>query len=209
MKEAPCVSLAVLAKAPIPGLAKTRLIPALGAAGAARLQRHFTQRTLRTALRSGLGPVALWCAPQVQQRFFQALRRSGVPLALHAQPEGDLGLRMLTALQAGCRLGPTVLMGTDCPALSPAHLQAAAQALQDGADVVCQPAEDGGYVLIGMRQPQPVLFTDMPWSTAEVMPQTRARAQAAGLRLHELPPLWDVDNPEDLPRWYTLFESET
>ncbi|MBQ0934403.1 TIGR04282 family arsenosugar biosynthesis glycosyltransferase [Ideonella paludis] len=208
-EDSKAVCLAVLAKAPVPGLAKTRLIPALGAVGAARLQRRFTQRTLRTALRSGLGPVALWCAPQVQHRFFQALRRSGVPLALHAQPEGDLGLRMLTALQAGCMHGPTLLMGTDCPALSAAHLKTAAQALQEGADVVCQPAEDGGYVLIGMRQPQPLLFTDMPWSTAEVMPQTRARAQAAGLRLHELPPLWDVDNPEDLPRWHTLFESET
>ena len=203
------VSLAVLAKAPIPGLAKTRLIPALGAVGAARLQRHFTLRALRTTVASSLGPVTLWGAPTVSHRFFQALQRAAVPVALRTQPEGDLGLRMLTALQVGCSHGPTLLIGTDCPALSPAHLQAAAQALQDGADVVCQPAEDGGYVLIGLRQPQPVLFTDMPWSTADVMPQTRARAQAAGLRLDELPPLWDVDNPEDLPRWYTLFESET
>ncbi|MFD2453876.1 TIGR04282 family arsenosugar biosynthesis glycosyltransferase [Ideonella paludis] len=78
-EDSKAVCLAVLAKAPVPGLAKTRLIPALGAVGAARLQRRFTQRTLRTALRSGLGPVALWCAPQVQHRFFQALRRSGVP----------------------------------------------------------------------------------------------------------------------------------
>ena len=81
--------------------------------------------------------------------------------------------------------------------------------MHQGADVVCQPAEDGGYVLIGMWQPQPTLFTDMPWSTAKVMAQTRARAQAAGLRLLELPSLWDVDNPEDLPRWHTLLESET
>lgn len=202
------VSLAVLAKAPIPGLAKTRLIPALGAVGAARLQRHFTQRALRTAVASGLGPVTLWCAPTVSHRFFQALRRAALPVALRAQPEGDLGLRMLTALQAGCSQGPTLLIGTDCPALSPAHLQAAARALQQGAEVVCQPAEDGGYVLIGMRQPQPTLFTNMPWSTAEVMPQTRARAQAAGLRLHELPSLWDVDNPEDLPRWQALLETQ-
>ncbi|WP_396270012.1 TIGR04282 family arsenosugar biosynthesis glycosyltransferase [Ideonella sp.] len=202
------VCLAVLAKAPTPGLAKTRLIPALGAVGAARLQRHFTQRALRTAVASGLGPVTLWCAPTVSHRFFQALRRAALPVALRTQPEGDLGLRMLTALQAGCGQGPTLLIGTDCPALSPAHLQAAARALHQGAEVVCQPAEDGGYVLIGMRAPQPTLFTDMPWSTAEVMPQTRARAQAAGLRLHELPPLWDVDNPEDLPRWQTLFESD-
>ncbi|TDM09706.1 MAG: glycosyltransferase [Ideonella sp. MAG2] len=209
MKAAPTpLTVAVLAKAPVPGLAKTRLIPALGAAGAARLQRQFTQRTLRTALRSGLGPVALWCAPDAQHRFFQALQRV-LPVALHNQPSGDLGQRMLTALAAASPQGPVLLVGTDCPALSPAHLQAAAQALRQGADVVCQAAEDGGYVLIGMHQPQPVLFADMPWSTAEVMARTRTRAQGAGLRLHELPALWDVDNPEDLPRWQALHESET
>jgi hypothetical protein len=74
-------------------------------------------------------------------------------------------------------------------------------ALIDGADAVFQPAEDGGYVLVGLRQPQPALFHGMSWSTDQVMAETRARARETGLRVHELDTLWDVDRPQDLARW--------
>jgi rSAM/selenodomain-associated transferase 1 len=197
------VQVAVLAKAPVPGLAKTRLIPALGAKGAARLQRQLTRSALRCALTAGLGPVTLWCAPDPQHRFFRALQKTTV-VRCQAQPEGDLGARMLAAFEGHCPQGPLLLIGTDCPVLQPSHLRAAAQALLAGADAVCYPAQDGGYVLIGLRQPQPGLFEDMTWSTSSVMLDTRVRANALGLQLRELETLWDVDVPADLTRLRAL-----
>jgi uncharacterized protein len=195
------VQVAVLAKAPIPGLAKTRLIPALGAHGAARLQRALTRQTLRTAHDASLGTVTLWCTPDAGHRFFRALRRT-TGMACRLQPEGDLGERMHTAFRHHCAQGPLLLIGTDCPVLQPAHLRQAALALLDAADAVFQPAEDGGYVLVGLRRPQPMLFQDMSWSTDQVMAHSRARACAAGLRVSELETLWDVDRPQDLARWH-------
>lgn len=194
------VRMAVLAKAPVAGLAKTRLIPALGAAGAARLQRRLTRQTLATVQAAGLGPLTLWCAPDEQHRFFRALRRR-CGVACRGQPAGDLGQRMLAAFCDAAAPGPLLLVGTDCPPLRPAHLRAAAAALLQGNDAVFIPAEDGGYVLVGLRQPQPALFEQMTWSTDQVMAQTRRRAQALGLQWRELAPLWDLDLPADLDRW--------
>lgn len=197
--QARAVQVAVLAKAPVAGLAKTRLIPALGAQGAARLQRQLTRQALRTALDAGLGAVTLWCAPHTQHRFFRALqRKAGV--ATLVQPGGDLGQRMHAAFQLHCAAGPLLLIGTDCPPLTAQHLRQAAQALLDGEDAVFHPAADGGYVLVGLRQPQPALFERMTWSTPTVMADTRARAHAAGLRVRELQTLWDLDVPADLQR---------
>jgi rSAM/selenodomain-associated transferase 1 len=193
------VQIAVLAKAPVAGLAKTRLIPALGPRGAARLQRRFIRRALQTAAAARLGPVTLWCAPHAQHRFFRALHRT-MGVDCRVQPGGDLGERMHRAFELHCPQGPLLIIGTDCPALSPEQLRRAAQALCDGHDAVVGPAEDGGYVLIGLRSPQPALFSRMPWSTSAVMSETRARARAQGLRVVELETLWDVDMPADLPR---------
>jgi uncharacterized protein len=199
------VQVAVLAKAPIPGLAKTRLVPALGASGAARLQRELTRLALRTAQASGLGPVTLWCAPDARHRFFRALQRTTGVRCL-VQPSGDLGDRMHTAFGLHCAQGPLLLIGTDCPVLRTDHLRQAAAALVDGADAVFLPVEDGGYVLVGLRQPQPALFHGMTWSTDQVMAQTRARARDAGLRVQELDTLWDLDRPQDLARWRACAE---
>jgi rSAM/selenodomain-associated transferase 2/rSAM/selenodomain-associated transferase 1 len=195
-------AVAILAKAAVPGLAKTRLIPALGAAGAARAQRGFALQTLATARAASTGPVALWCAPDVHHRFFAALRaRHGV--ACIPQPGGDLGVRMRMAMNlhfARAPRLPLLIVGTDCPALTPAHLQQAADALQHN-DAVLIPAEDGGYVLIGLRRPLPQVFADITWSTPQVLAQTRERLQAIGASWHELTTLWDVDEPADWNRW--------
>ena len=194
------VQVAVFAKAPIPGLAKTRLIPALGSLGAARLQRHLTRSAVQTALDSGLGGVNLWCAPHAQHRFFRALRQTtGVPCLVQASC--DLGERMHTAFRLHCEQGPLILTGTDCPPLTPAHLRQAAQALLDGDEAVFFPAEDGGYVLVGLRRPQAALFRGITWSTDAVMAQTRERAKEAGVRWREFETLWDLDVPADLDRW--------
>jgi rSAM/selenodomain-associated transferase 1 len=197
------VRVAVFAKAPIAGMAKTRLIPALGAQGAARLQREFTRHALQTAIAAGLGPVTLWCAPEADHRFFRALRRT-MGVECRVQARGDLGERMHAAFQAQCARGPLLLIGTDCPALRPHDLRVAARALCNGHDAVFSPAEDGGYVLVGLRNPQPPLFSEMAWSTPTVMAETRARASGLGLRAMELGMFWDVDIPADLRRLRTL-----
>lgn len=195
------VAVAIMAKAPVAGLAKTRLIPVLGATGAARLQRRLTLQILHTAQQANVGPVTLFCAPDPHHRFFRALHaRTGVRCT--AQHPGDLGQRMHAAVQAAA--GPVLVVGTDCPALTPADLQAAAQHLRDGHDAVLQPAEDGGYVLIGLRAPCWPVFDGVAWSTAQVLAQTRVRLAAQGLHWLEAPTLWDVDVPADLPRLRTL-----
>ena len=204
-QEDAAAAVVIFAKAPLPGLAKTRLIPALGAHGAARAQRRFTRNTLHLAAAADTGPVTLWCAPDAEHRFFRALHRAqGV--ALQSQCGGDLGARMLQACahhfatQPG---QPLLLIGTDCAVLALGHLQAAARALKQH-EVVVIPAEDGGYVLIGMRRLVPEIFECIEWSTPHVMTQTRERLMQAGVDWLEMPTLWDVDEPADWLRLQAL-----
>jgi len=205
-------AVAVMAKAPLAGLAKTRLIPALGAHGAARAQRRFALAAADTAWQAAqrmggpmLARMHLWAAPSASQRFFRAWRRASPAAAKwhwHDQVQGDLGTRMAAvfAQHLAAEPGlPLLLMGTDCPPLSPGHLLEAARALADH-DAVLIPAEDGGYALIGLRRPCAALFEGVDWSTERVLAQTRERLRAAGLRWHELPALWDVDTPDDWQR---------
>lgn len=194
-------NIAVMAKAPIPGVAKTRLIPVIGAHAAAVLQERLTERAVETACAADIGPVTLWCSPTLDQASFQDLAWR-FPIVLKQQPDGDVGDRMLGAIAA--QNGPTLVIGTDCPALTAEHLRAAADALDD-ADVVLIPAEDGGYVLIGARGVYPDLFSDICWGTASVMEETRWRIAALGLKAIELPALWDVDSETDLGRCERLF----
>jgi rSAM/selenodomain-associated transferase 1 len=189
------VAIAILAKAPVPGRAKTRLIPALGADGAAQLHAYLIQRTVATACEAATGPVTLWVTPDGSHPIFGDLA-SAYPIGLSAQPDGDLGVRMLAAFAGDM---PTLVVGTDCPALTPTHLRDAAQVLRGGKPVVI-PAEDGGYVLIGLNRPEPVVFADIAWSTGTVMPETRLRLERLQSDWRELPPLWDVDRPDDLER---------
>ena len=124
-----------------------------------------------------------------------------------AQANGDLGGRMLAACAhhfAHHPGQPLLLIGTDCAVLAPGHLQQAALALQHK-EVVLIPAEDGGYVLIGMRRLVPEVFADIAWSTAKVLAQTRQQLKRAALTWQELRTLWDVDEPTD---WQRLQELE-
>jgi hypothetical protein len=190
------VAIAVLAKAPVPGLAKSRLIPALGAEGAALLAARLIERTVAIATSAATGPVTLWAAPDAAHPLFQAIRTQ-FAVALACQPDGDLGERMHTAIAAANR--PALVIGTDCPSLTAAHLHAAAQALREH-DAAVIPAEDGGYVLIGLRRPEPALFSDIEWSTPTVMAETRRRLRLLGLSFREFDPLWDIDTQQDLQR---------
>jgi uncharacterized protein len=187
----------VMAKAPVPGYAKTRLIPALGAGRAAQLAERLLQRALDAALQARLGPVDLCCAPDARHPLLQGHRQlPGVELS--DQGEGDLGQRMSRAFDRWWPLAERILMtGTDAPALDAQVLQRSAKAL-DTADAVFVPAADGGYALVGLRRPAPSLFEGVAWSTAAVMDTTRQRLAAAGLGHAELDTLSDIDEPADL-----------
>lgn len=192
----------VMAKAPVAGFAKTRLIPALGAEGAAALAARLLDAAVAQAV--AFGEVDLCCAPDTRHPAFQRLADTHGAV-LSEQGEGDLGARMARAFERHLAQHSAALMiGTDAPAIDAAMLQRAAHALND-ADAVFIPALDGGYALIGLRHPAPTLFSDMAWSTATVMAHTRERLQAAGLRHIELPAVADIDEPADLqnlpPGW--------
>jgi len=195
-------STIVMAKAPLPGYAKTRLIPALGAAGAAALAQRLLDHTVAQAVAAALGPVDLCCAPDATHPALA--RHAGAGLQLSAQGDGDLGQRMARAFARWLPQGPVLMIGTDAPALDTSVLRQAAAALQ-WADAVFVPALDGGYALIGLRRAAPTLFDGIAWSTPQVMAQTRERLAAAGLLHHELAPLADIDEPADLvhlpPGW--------
>jgi rSAM/selenodomain-associated transferase 1 len=175
---------------------------ALGEARAARLQRRLTLDVLQAAGAASLGPVELWCAPDARHRFFRALRRH-CGIVTQAQVAGDLGARMQAVMDAHFAASgpgqPLLIVGTDCPLLAPGHLQQAARALATH-DSVLIPAEDGGYVLLGLARPLPQVFRAIAWSTAQVAAQTRERLRGAGATWTELPPLADLDEPADWAR---------
>ena len=203
----------VFAKAPRPGLAKTRLIPALGAAGAAALAARMLAHTLDQALASGVGEVELCAAPAPWDATWDGIELPD-GIARTAQGEGDLGERMaraarraieaIEAIEAGEAGAGVLLIGTDCPALDAACLRRAASALR-AADAVIAPTADGGYALLGLRRFDASLFADIAWSTPTVAAATLARLHALGWSCTRLPLLHDIDEPVDLvhlpPGW--------
>ncbi len=199
----------VFAKAPIAGYAKTRLIPALGVEGAARLAERMLGHTVRQAVAAGIGPVEVCCAPDASHPAFGSLAAT-FRVALTQQGSGDLGARMQRAFARRLAHGSlpatdaVLLIGTDAPALDAAMLRRARDALASH-DAAFVPALDGGYALVGLRRPAPGLFDGIAWSTATVMAQTRERIEALGLRCAELDAVADIDEPADLvhapPAW--------
>jgi len=197
--------LVVMAKAPVPGFAKTRLVPALGADGAAQLAQRLLDHTLQQARDARFDALTLACAPDAAHAAFTMQQaRGGVVLV--PQGDSDLGARMQRQFERAFGEGAArvLLIGTDAPALDAALLGRAAAAL-DSAPAVFVPAFDGGYALVGLRASTPALFDAMPWSTNDVMRLTRERLARAGLRHAELSPVHDIDEPADLthlpPGW--------
>lgn len=202
--ETDCI-IQVFAKAPRPGQVKTRLIPALGATGAAQLQRRLVEFALDTVRLAGIRTIELWCAPDARDPALCQLA-AAFGARVHAQGDGDLGARMGRALAHGlARAASVVLIGSDAPALTPTDLRCAAGLLAAArADTVFVPAEDGGYVLVGAQRELRVaprrLFEGIPWGSTQVMTATHHRLSMLGVSWIELPPRWDVDRPEDLAR---------
>ncbi len=197
------VGVAIFARAPVAGQAKTRLIPLLGAEGAANLQDWMLQRTVAMAIEADVGPVTLWCEGDTGHRAFIRCRELG-PLSIRPQVAGDLGRRMLAAVEDSPTVAGTLVIGTDCPALCAAHLREAARSLAER-DAVLIPVEDGGYVLIGMKTPAAGAFAGIDWGSPQVMAQTRQALAALGWRWAELATLWDVDRAEDVERLAGMF----
>lgn len=190
--------LILFTKAPLPGLAKTRLIPALGEAGAAGLARQLLNHAIEEATAAFPGMVELSVTPPPDNPVWDQLGLRRADLGWSVQGEGDLGERMARAARRALAGGqPVLLIGSDCPRLDRHALRQAASRLEQ-ADMVIVPARDGGYVLLGLRRFDRLLFSDIAWSTDEVARVTLERAAALGWQVDCLPPLPDVDEPGDL-----------
>jgi rSAM/selenodomain-associated transferase 1 len=190
----------IFARAPRPGAVKTRLIPLLGAEGAAALHARLVEKTLETARSASFARIELHGTPDIEDSFLRSCaRRFGATLI--AQAGGDLGARMFAAFESALARHPrALLVGSDCPTLAASHLQQADRALREGADAVFVPCEDGGYALIGLQRPEARLLDGIAWSGENVMADTRTRLTGLGWRWRELETLWDVDRPEDYRR---------
>jgi rSAM/selenodomain-associated transferase 1 len=197
-------AILVFARAPVPGSAKTRLIPRLGAWRAARLQSRLTLGALRTALSARCGRVELHASPRTSHDFFVFCGKR-FRVSLKVQVGKDLGERMHHSVACALRRHKVVLViGTDCPALTPHDLRRAVRLLRGGCDAVLAPAEDGGYALIGLTRVSPRLFSEIAWGTSAVYQETVRRLDSAGYRWRALRTVWDVDRPEDLDRLRAL-----
>jgi rSAM/selenodomain-associated transferase 1 len=187
----------VFAKAPVPGQAKTRLIPRLGEWRAARLHVRLILHALRTAR---LAENLVELHGTARHRVFASMK-----VRFRLQRGRNLGERMYHALSRAARRHRTaILIGSDCPGLTPADLRRAARWLRGGADVVLAPAEDGGYALVGMKRVQREFFDGINWGGEDVYEETVRRLKRAGYRWRALRQVWDVDRPEDLERLRSL-----
>jgi len=202
----PEACLQIFSKAPLPGRAKTRLIPELGERGAAEFSARLTRHVVHLAARSRLCPVQLWCAPDSRHPLFQELQ-AAYGVELKQQQGCDLGQRMTHALADGLSgSSSVVLIGSDCPAITADYLEQALQKLANGSACVLGPAEDGGYMLVAQSVLNTAMFEKVNWGTPDVLQQTRQRLSTAGLAWSELATLWDVDRTEDIARARSLMD---
>lgn len=189
--------IVIFAKAPVPGRAKTRLAPALGEVGAARLAKRMLDRTVAEAQAAGLAIPELCATPHPFDEDWKPFLPTA-EIRYTDQGEGDLGERLARAAKRVTLTGENaMLIGTDCPALDQIRLRAAAARLRDH-DAALHPTEDGGYALLGLRRFDPSLFTGIGWSGPTVAADTIARIRALGWTLWTGETLRDVDEPGDL-----------
>jgi len=200
----PDAVLMIFCKAPIAGQVKTRLTTELTAEQAMLVHIELAQRALQLATLSHLCPVQLWCTPSADHIFFAESAQT-YPVTLQQQQGVDLGERMNNAFCSALnRYSRALIIGCDCPSLTETDLEAALTALDQGISCVLSPAEDGGYVLIGLNQPHPELFDHIPWGTERVLEHTRTRIKKYNIGYQELKQQWDLDTPEDLARYRAL-----
>jgi uncharacterized protein len=189
--------IVIFAKAPVPGRAKTRLIPALGEIGAARLAHRMLLKTIDEAVAARLAIPELCATPHPYDPDWAPFLPKA-QLRFTDQGEGDLGERLARAAKRTINLGESILLiGTDCPQLDSRLLRSAAQELE-AHDAIIHPTFDGGYALLGLRRFNPSLFSGIAWSTDNVAKTTIGRIHTLGWSLHIGATLRDVDEPDDL-----------
>lgn len=204
----------IFAKAPIPGQVKTRLCPPLTPDEAATLHGSFVIDTLertKTAVSKLKLPLDryLACSPSATHVFFKIMEeRQGVKLL--DQVGDNLGTRMNQAFQTLFAQGyrQVILMGTDVPTLPLEYMKQAFTSLENH-DLVLGPAFDGGYYLIGLKRMAPELFSDIPWSTDQVLSLTQKNAEGIGLKAFLISPWRDVDTLADLEAFIEACAAET
>ena len=218
----PHYRLLVMGKSPELGKVKTRMQPFLTEESSARLQTQLSRYVLAQWQMANLCPIHFWvggdidyCRQQVMDTLPSVSPISLSNISLFEQVAGDLGQRMATAVEHTWVKFPTtdnsvlrgvILLGTDCPFIDKPYLEQALTALESleirsgrGYDVVIGPANDGGYVLLGMKAIHKALFEDIPWGTSKVLAVTEKILQEHSLVTYVLPPLNDIDTKDDLP----------
>ena len=190
--------LIIFTRYPEAGLAKTRLIPVIGAAGAAEIHKIMTEETVNIALKTGVKFEIHFTG--VDYRHFK--KWLGDRFTYRDQVGECLGQRLSNSIKQAFSEGQkkVAIIGTDCPHITPDHISNAFTLLQKSA-LVLGPALDGGYYLIGLSNYQPELFRNIKWGSSLVYQQTMAAAHKLNLKITELEKLADIDRPEDLPAW--------
>ncbi|MDZ8136977.1 MAG: TIGR04282 family arsenosugar biosynthesis glycosyltransferase [Nostoc sp. DedQUE04] len=209
LPASPKQHLIIFTRYPEPGRTKTRLIPALGNVGAANLQRKMTEHTI-FQVQELQKAIDIFVEVRFAGGDLQLMQDwLGLDLIYQSQGEGDLGLRMARSLCDAFQSGAekVIIIGTDCPGVNAQILATAFEKL-NAFDLVLGPAIDGGYYLIGLRQPIPELFVNIEWGTAQVFQKTVDIAQKLNLSYADLLPLADVDRPEDLLIWEQALAGE-
>lgn len=200
-------ALMQFAKWPQKGQVKTRLAAELGERKALEAHLVLTDTVLKNLMDSGY-PLTFWWDRELTETPIEAegillrLRKGGIPQRV--QQGADLGERMANALdEAIAHAGAGMIVGSDCPAVTPDYVRRAAQALET-ADVVIGPSNDGGFVLIGAKRSVPGMLEGPAWGSEQALAQTQTALHEKGLQVECLEPLWDVDEPEDWARFQRL-----
>lgn len=203
----PDTVILLFAKAPVEGKVNTRLIADIGVQAATQLQHDLIVQRLLMLTRANLCAVSLMCSPDVQDDYFVQCKKQ-YPVTLLQQSGADLGKRMLNGIrQALQQYRYCIVIGTDAPALDEVLIRQAIERLKAGSEVVFVPAEDGGYVLVGLQKTYEFLFQGIRWGSAEVMQQSRRKLKKNSISFNELATCWDIDRVEDYQRYLVFKEA--
>ena len=203
----PDTVILLFAKAPVEGKVNTRLIADIGVQAATQLQHDLIVQRLLMLTQANLCAVSLMCSPDVQDDYFVQCKKQ-YPVTLLQQSGADLGKRMLNGIrQALQQYRYCIVIGTDAPALDEVLISQAIERLKAGSEVVFVPAEDGGYVLVGLQKPYEFLFQGIRWGSAEVMQQSRHKLKKNSISFNELATCWDIDRVEDYQRYLVFKET--
>lgn len=196
----------LFAKAPVEGNVNTRLIPDIGVQAATKLQYDLVHQRLLMLTKAGLSAVHLMCAPDTRDEFF-LLCKQQYPVTLKKQSAGDIGIRMFNAIKEELQQYKyCIVIGTDAPALNEDIIKQAIDVLKTGIEVVFVPAEDGGYVLVGLQQSYDFLFQEINWGSAQVMQQSINKLEKNNVSYKKLASCWDIDRLEDYQRYLAFKE---